>query len=143
MKFRRTSAMKNMRFEQQHPSSLLFWVRKQLFFFFQCLFLTGDLMIFGRLRNEISAAGDEQLTQPDIKWSHEKNGTFFFYATGNENKNKHSHKRLYSSFYHSIRDWSSDSLRFVSCSDHQISVQSSYILFKGGILALPFLVCTA
>lgn len=32
-------------------------------------------MIFGR--NEISAAGDEQLTWPDIKWSHEKNGTFF------------------------------------------------------------------
>ena len=32
-------------------------------------------MIFGR--NEISAAGDKQLTWPDIKWSHEKKGTFF------------------------------------------------------------------
>jgi len=32
-------------------------------------------MIFGR--NEIFAAGDEHLTWPDIKRSHEKHGTFF------------------------------------------------------------------
>lgn len=47
-------------------------------------------MIFGR--NEISAAGDEQLTWPDINWSHEKNGTFFIlFLCYGEAKQKQTH----------------------------------------------------
>lgn len=69
--------------------------------------------------------------------------SFFFYATGKENKNKHSHKRLYSSFYHFIRDWSSDSLRFVSCSDHQNKCLVKLYFVQRGNGSITFLVCTA